>query len=312
MANFEIPEILEYIDRIRKLEPTDPAHADLFNAMFQALINNGAFLKKMQEKQAADAQEQTQQQYEQLTGYTDMKIGELINGAPETLDTIKEVADAILENETIVEALNEAVGKKLNKDGDLTDTTVTFTSEDDENPTTWTAMRKVVSGKLKDILVSVSIMAKNLNYLRKMLGTDDISMLGNGTLTGAVSKLNTDILKENEVGHYYVPEPKTNSIFVSLSHWVFNIAKFGRVVTITTNFGGHMKAIPLTENDAELLVLPEEYRPYAWYKIFTYVTQDGITTLINIGSDGRVGIHNLGKEINGWIARWTVTYISQQ
>lgn len=193
MANFEIPEILEYIDRIRKLEPTDPAHADLFNAMFQALINNGAFLKKMQEKQAADAQEQTQQQYEQLTGYTDMKIGELINGAPETLDTIKEVADAILENETIVEALNEAVGKKLNKDGDLTDTTVTFTSEDDENPTTWTAMRKVVSGKLKDILVSVSIMAKNLNYLRKMLGTDDISMLGNGTLTGAVSKLNTDL-----------------------------------------------------------------------------------------------------------------------
>lgn len=193
MANFEIPEILEYIDRIRKLEPTDPAHADLFNAMFQALINNGAFLKKMQEKQAADAQEQTQQQYEQLTGYTDMKIGELINGAPETLDTIKEVADAILENETIVEALNEAVGKKLNKDGDLTDTTVTFTSEDDENPTTWTAMRKVVSGKLKDILGSVSIMAKNLNYLRKMLGTDDISMLGNGTLTGAVSKLNTDL-----------------------------------------------------------------------------------------------------------------------
>ena len=128
----------------------------------------------------------------------------------------------------------------------------------------------------------------------------------------AHGRQNTDFLKENEVGHYYVPEPKTNSIFVSLSHWVFNIAKFGRVVTITTNFGGHMKAIPLTENDAELLVLPEEYRPYAWYKIFTYVTQDGITTLINIGSDGRVGIHNLGKEINGWIARWTVTYISQQ
>ena len=35
--------------------------------------------------------------------------------------------------------------------------------------------------------------SKNLNYLRKMLGTDDISMLGNGTLTGAVSKLNTDL-----------------------------------------------------------------------------------------------------------------------
>ncbi len=80
----------------------------------------------------------------------------------------------------------------------------------------------------------------------------------------AHGRQNTDFLKANEVGHYYVPEPKTNSIFVSLSHWVFNIAKFGRVVTITTNFGGHMKAVPLTaDSDAELLILPKEYRPYA-------------------------------------------------
>ena len=158
-----------------------------------ALADDLQNLNRAVEQQNIAAQEQFQQQYEQLTGYTDTKIGELINGAPETLDTIKEVADAILENETIVEALNEAVGKKLNKDGDLTDTTVTFTSEDDEDPTAWTAMRKIVSGKLKDILGSVSTMAKNLNYLRKMLGTEDISKMGDGTLTGAVSKLNTDL-----------------------------------------------------------------------------------------------------------------------
>lgn len=55
------------------------------------------------------------QTYEQGTAYTDQKIADLINGAPETLDTIKEVADAIQENESVVEALDEAIGKKANQ-----------------------------------------------------------------------------------------------------------------------------------------------------------------------------------------------------
>lgn len=47
--------------------------------------------------------------------YTDNKIADLIGGAPETLDTLKEVADAIQENETVVEALNAAIGNKVDK-----------------------------------------------------------------------------------------------------------------------------------------------------------------------------------------------------
>lgn len=53
--------------------------------------------------------------YAQANSYTDAKIAELINGAPETLDTLKEIADAIEENETIVDALNDAIGNKANK-----------------------------------------------------------------------------------------------------------------------------------------------------------------------------------------------------
>lgn len=193
MENFEIPENPEYTEQIRKFKTTDKAHADLFNATFQLLFNNEAFLKKMLEKQGIDIQEKFQQNYEQLTGYTDTKIGELINGAPETLDTIKEIADAILENETIVEALNEAVGKKLNKDGDLTDTTVTFITEDEEDSNRWKNIGKLVTGKMKDILNHVSIMSNNLKYLKKMLGSTDITKLADGTVTGAISKLNTDL-----------------------------------------------------------------------------------------------------------------------
>jgi hypothetical protein len=53
--------------------------------------------------------------YRQSTGYTDQKIAGLINGAPETLDTLKEVADAIQDNKTVADALTSAVGKKANK-----------------------------------------------------------------------------------------------------------------------------------------------------------------------------------------------------
>lgn len=47
--------------------------------------------------------------------YVDKAIADLINGAPETLDTLKEIADAIAENKTVVDALNDAIGKKVNK-----------------------------------------------------------------------------------------------------------------------------------------------------------------------------------------------------
>lgn len=44
--------------------------------------------------------------------YADKKIVDLVGGAPETLDTLKEVADALEANEDVVEALDAAIGTK--------------------------------------------------------------------------------------------------------------------------------------------------------------------------------------------------------
>ena len=52
--------------------------------------------------------------YQNAVAYTDQKIAALINGAPETLDTLKEIADAMEQNESVVEALNNAIGTKAN------------------------------------------------------------------------------------------------------------------------------------------------------------------------------------------------------
>ena len=53
--------------------------------------------------------------YTNSNKYTDQKVADLINGAPETLDTLKEVADAIEASKTVEEALNNAIGKKANQ-----------------------------------------------------------------------------------------------------------------------------------------------------------------------------------------------------
>lgn len=49
---------------------------------------------------------------QRVVEYTDGAIAELINGAPESLDTLKEIADAMAENATVVEALHAAIGSR--------------------------------------------------------------------------------------------------------------------------------------------------------------------------------------------------------
>lgn len=44
--------------------------------------------------------------------YVDAKVADLVNSAPETLDTLGEVAQAIKDNESVVDALNSAIGSK--------------------------------------------------------------------------------------------------------------------------------------------------------------------------------------------------------
>lgn len=57
--------------------------------------------------------------------YTDTAIGNLINSAPETLDTLGEIASAIKENEDVIKALNGAIATKQ----DATDNLLTTTSK---------------------------------------------------------------------------------------------------------------------------------------------------------------------------------------
>ena len=50
-----------------------------------------------------------------IKDYVDETISNLVNGAPEAYDTLKELADAITENETVVDAINKAITDKADK-----------------------------------------------------------------------------------------------------------------------------------------------------------------------------------------------------
>ncbi|MCM1233682.1 MAG: hypothetical protein NC489_26505, partial [Ruminococcus flavefaciens] len=142
MADFPIPENVEYSERIRMFEKEDPGHADLFNSVTEKLLCNEVFIKRVVDqlvqeiadlnsnkidKESLDhvdnthdidkpvstaVQEALDAYYAQLTAYTDKAINDLINGAPTTLDTLKELADAIKKNQDIQTALDAVIGTK--------------------------------------------------------------------------------------------------------------------------------------------------------------------------------------------------------
>lgn len=88
----------------------------------------------------------------------------------------------------------------LATNGDSKSNTVTFTSNDvdDASATSWTSVSKLATGITHATFFQrVSQMFKNVRYIYKMLGTTDISKIGNGTVTGALSSLNSNSVKKS-------------------------------------------------------------------------------------------------------------------
>ena len=87
------------------------------NKVITAAINNKADISHTHSANevGADAEGSAASALASSKEYTDSEIADLINGAPTTLDTLKEIADAMAENQTVVEALNTAIGSKADK-----------------------------------------------------------------------------------------------------------------------------------------------------------------------------------------------------
>lgn len=107
------------------------------------------------------------------------------------LGNVDNTSDA---NKPVSTPQQAALDLKLNKTGDSQNNTVAFTSEDATNPTSWTDVAVLETGKKhSELFNKISTMFKNIRYLYKMLGTTNISSIGNGTVTGALDEINSNL-----------------------------------------------------------------------------------------------------------------------
>lgn len=103
-----------------------------------------------------------------------------------------------------VNDLNVAVEGKLSTDGNASQVTVDFTSgdladSDVTKDTGYTPVAKVDSGETAtSLLTKISNVIKNVRWIYKLLGTSDISSVGNGTVTNAVATLKSNVGSLND------------------------------------------------------------------------------------------------------------------
>ena len=106
------------------------------------------------------------------TSYVDKKVADLVNSAPTTLDTLGEVATAIQNNASVVEALNSAIGNKVDKVSGKGLSTNDYTTEEKNKLSGLsnyndTEVRNLISGKADKsaIPTKVSQLTNDSNYL---------------------------------------------------------------------------------------------------------------------------------------------------
>lgn len=119
----------EFSTNITISETTDTNHADNINTAPKQLLQNTLVNRDNIEALQQDVQEV----YQNANEFTLAKIAELINGAPATADTLKEIADLIADNKSVVDALDAAIGQKADQvelETHVNNSTIHFTASE--------------------------------------------------------------------------------------------------------------------------------------------------------------------------------------
>lgn len=131
--------------------------------------------------------------------------------------------------------------------GDTASNVASFTSSDvaDGSASSWTSVATLTSGeKHTSLFAKVSQMFKNVRYLYKMLGATDISSIGGGTVTGAISSQNKAFTQHKSSGDHdgrYYTETEINNLLakkISASQYgAYFIGLQGDYWNIVTEYG---------------------------------------------------------------------------
>lgn len=192
-------------------------------------------------------------------------------------------------------------------DGDSKSNTVTFTSNDvsDGNATSWTSVTALTSGITHATFFQrVSQMFKNVRYLYKMLGTTDISSIGDGTTTGAISTIKNDLQTQiTEINNNLTPKTTFigdmfyDDIFTGASNDLVVIKKMGKKVLL--NIHGLFIENPTHLYNIVIGKIPENMIPDYLYEGYAYFTTNDTPGRIFVsGTDVTVYFYN---EVSGYL-----------
>lgn len=127
------------------------------------------------------------EQAKQQTGGIPTKVSELENDAGYITKDVDNLTNYYDKTTTDQKLANIDLTDYLKKTGDASNTTVTFTEPAElAQPTT--------GEKLSGIIGKVSLAIKNIKTLITFLGKTDISSIGDGTVTGAISNVNGKLI----------------------------------------------------------------------------------------------------------------------
>ena len=134
------------------------------------------------------------------------------------------------------------------EDGDASDTTVAFASSDtqDVDASAWTSVATLTSGEKHSFLFAkISQMFKNVRYLYKMLGTTDISKIGNGTCTGAISSLNSSLANVKIINI----NGKNEEIVIDIKNAIRNLSYGNYILTGYSNYQQHFGFVSINASN---------------------------------------------------------------
>ena len=165
------------------------------------------------------------------TNYVDTKVANLVNAAPETLDTLGEVATAIQNNASVVEALNSAIGNKVDKVSGKGLSTNDYTTEEKNKLSGLsnyddTEVRGLIDGKVDKVS-------------GKGLSTNDYTTTEKNKLAGLKNYDDTELKNQinsiiNEVPSYVKSEAKTVANNVTNVRDAYSFV-FGAISDLHTN-----------------------------------------------------------------------------
>lgn len=218
------------------------------------------------------------------TGGIPTKVSELENDAgyiKKTVSDLENYYDKINIDKKIDAIPKTDLTNYLTKTGDGSNLTAAF-----EEATT---LDELTTGeKLSSIFGKLKLAVKNLKSLISLIGTTDISTIGDGTITGGLNDVNG---KLGNAYRFNIPVlHKFGDVYTS----DFILEVFNRVAILKLGTLCNLSiGLQLVCSSGSI---PEEYRPEQNVSITTYGTNSGtnIRYLITIQPDGGVSIYNYG------------------